>query len=144
MAKATSLDLVRVRKTKQRVAGARSAQMSLQATLGNTINGAVVAESMQGGLEAMQRVSSGAGMNPARISKMGASFASEMDKLQLVDEVVEDMMTTSTSCGGGDDDEDDEDSEAALLVFLGVVLLLAVAEPKAWEAPRPPERAAPR
>jgi len=97
MAKATSVDLVRVRKTKQRVAGARSAQMSLQATLGNTINGAVVAESMQGGLEAMKRVSSGAGMNPARIRKMGASFASEMDKLELVDEVVEDMMTTSAA-----------------------------------------------
>ena len=137
MAKATSLDLVRVRKTKQRVAGARSAQMSLQATLGNTINGAVVAESMQGGLEAMQRVSSGAGMNPARISKMGASFASEMDKLQLVDEVVEDMMTTSTACGGGDDDEDDEDSEAALILN-EVLHAQAVAAPPMPLAPPPP------
>ena len=116
MAKATSLDLVRVRKTKQRVAGARSAQMSLQATLGNTINGAVVTESMQGGLEAMKRVSSGAGMDPARIRKMGASFATEMDKLELVDEVVEDMMTTSAGVGGGEDNDDDEDSEATLIL----------------------------
>ena len=46
MSKAISLDIVRVRKTKHKVANAASAQISVETTISNSINGAAVVDSM--------------------------------------------------------------------------------------------------
>lgn len=116
--KALSLDVVRLRRTKSKVAGARSAQMSLESTMNNSINGAAIAESMKEGVTSMQKMSSG--MNPMQVRRMGASFASEMDKMQLVDEVMDDAI--AAQMGDCSEDEDEEAAELVNEVLHGIAI----------------------
>jgi len=107
--KALSLDVVRVRRTKAKVAGSRSAQMSLECAISNNINGAAIAESMQNGIVSMQTMSRG--MNPMQLHQMGSKFSKEMDKMQVVDEVMEDVMSAQM----GDEDENEEEQAKEIL-----------------------------
>lgn len=109
VSKALSLDVVRLRRTKAKVAGARSAQISLESTINNSLNGAAVAESMQNGVASMQKM--GSGMNPAHIREIGANFSKEMDRMQLTEEVMEDAMEAQM----GDYSEDEDEQATALL-----------------------------
>lgn len=107
--KALSLDVVRLRRTKAKVAAARSAQMSLESTMNNSINGAAVAESMKEGIISMQKMNSG--MNPMQLRRMGTEFATELDKMQVVDEVMDDAISAQM-----EDCSEDEDEQAAELL----------------------------
>ena len=116
--KAVALDVVRLRRTKNKVAGARSAQMSLESTMNNSINGAAIAESMHHSVVSMQKMSSG--MNPSRLRQIGTSFATEMDKMQLVDEVMEDSM--AAQAGEHSEDEDEQATELMNQVLHGLAI----------------------
>ena len=118
MSKALSLDVVRLRRTKAKVAGARSAQMSLESTINNSLNGAHVAECMQEGMQSMHKMS--AGMNPMQVKQMGARFATEMDKMEVMDEVLDDVM--SAQAGDCSEDEDEEASQLMNEVLHGIAM----------------------
>lgn len=107
--KALSLDVVRIRRTKAKVAGSRSAQMSLESAISNNINGAAIAESMQNGIVSMQAMSRG--MNPMQLHQMGTKFSTEMDKMQIVDEVMDDVISAQL----GEEDENEEEQAKELL-----------------------------
>ena len=116
--KALSLDVVRVRRTKAKVAGSRSAQMSLESAISNNINGAAIANSMQNGIASMQTM--GRCINPVQLHQMGSTFSTEMDKMQMVDEIMEDVM--SAQMGEEDENEDDQSKELLDEVLHGIAI----------------------
>ena len=128
MGKAIATDISRLRKTKCKVASAASTQMSLESTLNNSINGAEVMKSVQTGVETMRKMN--AGLNPAQMHRMGASFSAEMDKMQLANEVVDDAMYMQS---GSDDEEEEESNQIMNEVLQGLALdapIPGVVQPK--------------
>ena len=110
LAKGFARDVSQLRKSKARVNQAKSAQFSLETTLNTGVNSMVIADRMQKGLESIEDMSEN--MNLSQVQRLGAGYASEMDRLELMNDVVEDAVNASI----GGDGEDDEDTDAALIM----------------------------